>query len=221
MPMLVMLKEHTLPGGETIMVPDRYVRASDFDGKLGQANNPEWKTVAFDESGKVVLPNGAIGFRWGPDGRADQGQWNLEAKEAQHGSEVKLKLSLLEGDAAEQRDAPRSASRTSAASSASISRTTSAERDVLVRTVPVQRIALGKDGEKREALVATVFDLQVANYGVARGLPGELAANELRRRHALHAGLAGAHHRHAARAADHGGAPVRRERATRRRASRW
>ncbi len=45
-----------------------------------------------------------------------------------------------------------------------------------MRTVPVQRIALGKEGEKREALVATVFDLQVANYGVARGLPGELAA---------------------------------------------
>ena len=50
MPMLVMLKEHTLPDGETVMVPDRYVRASDFNGKLGQANNPEWKTVAFDET---------------------------------------------------------------------------------------------------------------------------------------------------------------------------
>ena len=35
---------------------------------------------------------------------------------------------------------------------------------------------------------------------------------ELRRRHAVHAGLAGAHHRHAARAADHRGATVRRER---------
>jgi nitrate reductase alpha subunit len=35
MPMLVMLKEHTLPGGEKIMVPDRYVRASDFEGQLG------------------------------------------------------------------------------------------------------------------------------------------------------------------------------------------
>ncbi len=101
MPMLVMLKEHTLPGGEVVTVPDRYVRASDFNGKLGQANNPEWKTVAFDEGGKVVLPNGAIGFRWGPDGRADQGQWNLEAKEARHGNEVKLKLSLLEGKRSE------------------------------------------------------------------------------------------------------------------------
>ena len=47
---------------------------------------------------------------------------------------------------------------------------------MLVRTVPVQRIALGKAGEERSALVATVFDLQAANYGVSRGLPGELAA---------------------------------------------
>src|SRR5450759_5574040 len=97
MPMLVMLKEHQLPGGETVLVPDRYVRASDFNGKLGAANNPEWKTVALDDSGKLVLPVGAIGFRWGPDGRADEGQWNLEAKEARHGNEVKLKLSVLEG----------------------------------------------------------------------------------------------------------------------------
>jgi nitrate reductase alpha subunit len=145
-----------------------------------QANNPEWKTVASTTDGKVVLPNGAIGFRWGPDGRADEGQWNLEAKEARHGNDVKLKLSVMEGEHPSAWRPPRSASRTSAASSASTSRTTpraaTPANDVLVRTVPVQRIALGKAGEKREALVATVFDLQVANYGVARGLPGELAA---------------------------------------------
>ena len=97
--MLVMLKEHVTPDGETILVPDRYVRASDFDGKLDQVNNPEWKTVAFNENGEIVVPNGAIGFRWGPDGRADQGQWNLEAKEAGGKSDVKLTLSLLEDDA--------------------------------------------------------------------------------------------------------------------------
>ena len=97
MPMLVMLKEHKLPNGETVMVPDRYVRASDFDGAFGASNNPEWKTVALNETGEVVLPNGAIGFRWGPDGRADAGQWNLEAQEASKGSDVKLKLSVMEG----------------------------------------------------------------------------------------------------------------------------
>ncbi len=173
LPMLVMLKEHVLPGGDTVMVPDRYVRASDFNGKLGQTNNPEWKTVAFDESGKVVLPQGAIGFRWGPDGRADAGQWNLEPKEARHGGDVTLKLSVMEGATVHD--------------SAQIGFPyfggihhehfpNNEQGDVLVRTVPVQRIALGKAGEERSALVATVFDLQVAQYGIARGLPGELAA---------------------------------------------
>jgi nitrate reductase alpha subunit len=169
LPMLVMLKQHTLPGGETVMVPDRYLRAADFADKLGQANNPEWKTVAFDEHGKVVLPNGTIGFRWGPDGRADQGQWNLEVKDAQHGHEVKLRLSLLEGG-------PGAATATVGFPYfGGIAREHfdhNPGSDVLVRTVPVERIAVNGG----EALVATVFDLQAAQYGIARGLPGEFAA---------------------------------------------
>ncbi len=179
LPMLVMLKEHVLPGGEKIMVPDRYLRASDFDHQFGQANNPEWKTVAFDEAGQVVLPNGAIGFRWGPDGRADQGQWNLEAKEAQQGSDVKLKLSLLEGDAPDKETAKVGFPYFGGIASEHFPNNVlkGENGDVLVRTVPVQRMALGQKGEQVEALVATVFDLQVANYGVARGLAGELAAS--------------------------------------------
>ena len=181
MPMLVMLKEQQLPSGETVLVPDRYVRASDFADALGASNNPEWKTVAFDDNGQVVLPNGAIGFRWGADGRADEGQWNLEAKEATHGQDVKLKLSLLEGEntsgetakvafpyfgGIEHEHFPNNAKGAAA-------------NNVLVRTVPVQRLVLGKGGKDGKAtLVATVFDLQVANYGVARGLPGELAAKD-------------------------------------------
>jgi nitrate reductase alpha subunit len=174
LPMLVVLKEHTLGDGQTVMVPDRYVRASDFADQLGQANNPEWKTVAMDALGALVLPHGAIGFRWGADGRADAGQWNLEAKDARHDGDVKLRLSLLEGD-------------TPSSDSATVGFpyfggvqnehfTANTQSDVLVRTVPVRRIVLGKKGDKRETLVATVFDLQVAQYGIARGLPGELAA---------------------------------------------
>ncbi|PJC12199.1 MAG: nitrate reductase subunit alpha, partial [Comamonadaceae bacterium CG_4_9_14_0_8_um_filter_60_18] len=180
MPMLVMLKEKVLPSGETVMVPDRYVRASDFNGKLGAANNPEWKTVALDMSGKVVLPNGAIGFRWGADGRADQGQWNLEAKEARHGTEVKLKLTVMEGEQASAETAKVGFPYFGGIVSEHFpnNATGDAANNVLVRTVPVQRISLGKAGDQREALVATVFDLQVANYGVARGLPGEMAARD-------------------------------------------
>ena len=39
------------------LVPDRYLRASDFNGKLGQKNNPDWKTVAFDASGQGCRPS--------------------------------------------------------------------------------------------------------------------------------------------------------------------
>ena len=175
LPMLVMLKEHTTASGEKIMVPDRYVRASDFADRFGQDNNPEWKTVATDTSGKAVLPNGAIGFRWGPDGRADQGQWNLEAKEAQHRKEVKLRLSILEGNAKNPDTAKVGFPYFGGIVSEHFPNNVhgAAGSDVLVRTVPVQRIQ-GKDGE---LLVATVFDLQAANYGIARGLPGELAAD--------------------------------------------
>jgi nitrate reductase alpha subunit len=175
LPMLVLLKEQTLPDGRSVMVPDRYVRASDFNGKLGQANNADWKTVAFDQIGKVVLPHGAIGFRWGPDGRADQGQWNLEAKEARHGNGVKLRLSVLEGEHPSEQVAQVGFPYFGGVETAHFTANHQGG-DVLVRTVPVQRIALGKEGEKREAIVATVFDLQVANYGVARGLAGENAA---------------------------------------------
>ncbi|WP_330447920.1 hypothetical protein FLP41_03245 (plasmid) [Paracoccus marcusii] len=61
MPMLVRLDEN-----DGHLVPGRMLRAEDFDGQLGETNNPDWKTVAYDEaSGQIVAPNGSIGFRWG------------------------------------------------------------------------------------------------------------------------------------------------------------
>jgi nitrate reductase alpha subunit len=175
LPMLVMLKEHVLPNGETTWVPDRYVRASDFNGNLGQGNNPDWKTVAMDTEGKVVVPNGAIGFRWGPEGGPDVGQWNLLNKEARHGNEVSLKLSVLEGSEGDPATATICLPYFASADAPS-DKTRSDGGDVIERTVPVSRIRLGKAGEERYATVTTVFDLLIANYGVARGLAGENAA---------------------------------------------
>ena len=182
MPNLVQLQERKLPDGRTVLVPGAYLRASDFNGKLGQANNPEWKTLAIDESDKIVVPNGSIGFRWGAEGRTDVGKWNLEDKEARNDSDIKLKLSLMEastgGVAADYEigevgfpyfggiDTP----------NFSANKQGAAVNDILVRKVPVRRIKLGKAGEERTALIATVFDLTAANYGVARGIPGENGA---------------------------------------------
>ena len=74
MPMLVRLVKQ----GDRL-VPDRLLRASDFAGDLGETNNPEWKTVAFDETSEsIVVPHGSVGFRWG-----EKGKWNLEEKEAE------------------------------------------------------------------------------------------------------------------------------------------
>ncbi|WP_319239482.1 nitrate reductase subunit alpha [uncultured Propionivibrio sp.] len=177
MPMLVLLKSQTLASGETVMVPDRYVRASDFADALGASNNPEWKTVALDATGEVVLPNGAIGFRWGPEGREDAGRWNLEAKEARDDSEVTLRLSLLEGPNASDEVARVGFPYFGGIKTEHFpNNPQGAGSDVLVRTVPVRRLPLGAGQE--EALVATVFDLQVAQYGIARGLPGEFAARD-------------------------------------------
>ncbi|MBF5002768.1 nitrate reductase subunit alpha [Diaphorobacter caeni] len=171
LPLLVVLKEKTLPDGRKAMVPDRYVRASDFDAKLGQENHPDWKTVAFEQDGRVVVPNGSIGFRWGAEGREDQGLWNLETKEA-GGSEVRLKLSVLEDASVEHSVADVAFPYFGGVESPNFKHNDQ-DGDVLVRRVPVSHLELSGDGIEGRVAVATVFDLLAANYGVHRGLEGE------------------------------------------------
>ena len=160
MPMLVLLRED---GGR--YVPDRYLRASDFDDRLGQGNNPEWKTVGIDEaSGEIVLPSGSIGFRWGESG-ANAGKWNLEKRDARSGAEVKLALTLLGAAGAET--VPVAFPYFGGVANEHF--TANPFKDVLVRNVPARRLTIGG----REVRVATVFDLLAANYGIDRNLGGD------------------------------------------------
>jgi nitrate reductase / nitrite oxidoreductase, alpha subunit len=160
MPMLVMLK-----ADGSRFVPDRYLRASDFDDKLGQGNNPEWKTLAVDEaSGQVVLPNGSIGFRWGETGE-NVGKWNLEKREARAGAETRLALTLL--GTAGAATSPVAFPYFGGVQNEHF--TASPLKDVLVRNVPTRVLRIGG----QELRVATVFDLLAANYGVDRGLGGD------------------------------------------------
>ncbi len=169
LPLLVQLKEQTLDDGSKALVPDRFVRATDFDGSLSQANNPEWKTVGIDATGQVVVPNGSIGFRWGPDGRADQGKWNLEAKEGGAGADVKLKLSLMEANADGSAQAHQVAEVAFPYFGGVVNpHFKSNAQGGAIRRVKVPVTRLGASGP----LVATVFDLQVGQYGVERGLGG-------------------------------------------------
>jgi len=161
MPMLVRLVKQ-----DGHYVPERLLRASDLDGRLGQENNPEWKTLAFDElSGSIVAPQGSVGFRWG-----EQGKWNLEEKDA-GGRETKLRLSLiLDRDHDDEVDVgfPYFGNREHDHFKGTD------HPDVLKRRVPVKAIKTTEG----ETLVATVFDLFIANYGLDRGLGGAQVAKD-------------------------------------------
>jgi len=159
MPFLVRLTER-----DGRIVPDRLLRASDFDAALDQQNNPEWKTVAFDEtSDSVVAPNGTIGFRWGEKG--EKGKWNLE--QTAGGRDTVLSLSVLE-----KRDEVKEVAFPYFGSRHHDYFKGTDHDEILMRNVPVRRVTLA-DGE---AYVATVFDLLCANYGVDRGLGGKNVA---------------------------------------------
>jgi nitrate reductase / nitrite oxidoreductase, alpha subunit len=136
MPMLVRLVKQ----GERY-VPERFLRASDFPDSLNEKNNPEWKTLCIDElTGALAVPNGSIGFRWG-----EAGKWNLEEKG------IKPRLSL-KGEQAVSVAFPYFGG------IAHEHFRSNAQTDILEREVPVKRVG--------EHLVATVYDLFLANYGV-------------------------------------------------------
>lgn len=160
MPMLVMLdkrEDGTYAGG-------RMLRAADLVDSLGEEKNAEWKTIAIDEAtGALCVPQGSMGFRWD-----DSRKWNLEPRKADDGQEFKMQLSLLDGcDEVVEVGFPYFGGLES-------EHFQNVElKDVLLHKLPVKRIQLA-DGS--DALVTTVYDLILANYGIERGLGDENCA---------------------------------------------
>jgi nitrate reductase alpha subunit len=159
-PMLVRLEEK-----DGKLIPGRFLRADDLRGKLGEKNNPEWKTVAWDSNAKgPCAPNGSVGYRWGEDG-----EWNLE--ERAKGADTMLQMSnILEGD----HDDIVGVDFPYFGGEATENFVKCEHPNVLTKNVPVKRIKTGKG----EVIVATVFDLFCANYGLDRGLGGDWVATE-------------------------------------------
>jgi len=163
-PYLVMLD----PREDGTYVNSRFLRASDLADCAGQANNPEWKTLAFDElSGHLIVPNGSIGFRWG-EKEGMVGKWNLEPKEALSGAETQLRLSV---NAIKDAVAPVAFPYFGSTQHPHFACTE--HNAVQVRHVPVKMV---KRADGSEALVATVYDLTLAQYGLDRGLGGDNVA---------------------------------------------
>ena len=147
LPFLVRLEER-----DGTYFAGKFLTASDLGGEQNaqhaefKSEHAEFKTVLLDSAtGEAVVPNGSLGFRFGPEGA---GRWNLDLAEvdpllsAAGGTEAPVPVQLARFDAPDGSAA------------------------VLHRGVPVRRV----NGH----LVTTVLDLMLAQYGVARdGLPGE------------------------------------------------
>ncbi|WJV68817.1 nitrate reductase subunit alpha [Pectobacteriaceae bacterium CE70] len=162
MPMLVLLE----PRNDGYYAAGRLLRAADLIDNLGQDNNPQWKTVAIDEhSGNLTAPQGSIGYRWG-----EQGKWNLEQRDGTSQQDVSLRLSLLgTHDDVVPVGFPYFGGITSEHfNSVGLD-------EILLHQLPVKRLQLA-DGS--DALVASVYDLTLANYGVDRGLQDDNCAKD-------------------------------------------
>ncbi len=159
-PMLVKLEQK----GDRL-VAGRFLRADDLDGKLGEENNPDWKTVALDaKGGKLVAPNGSVGYRWG-----QQGAWNLE--ERAQGADTELLTSLI---LEEHHDDVVGVDFPYFGGEATENFVRCEHPGVLTHNIPVKKIKTA-DGE---IMVTTVFDLFCANYGLDRGLGGDWVAKD-------------------------------------------
>ena len=144
LPFLISLREKN-----GTLVPDKFVTAADLGEK---SEGALFKTVVADSAtGLPHVPNGSLGFRFGPEG---EGKWNLDLEG------IDPALSLLGATNTENVEI-------------SLPRFDIGETEgggVHVRGVPTAKLKT-IHGER---LVTTVFDLLLAQYGVSRpGLPGE------------------------------------------------
>ena len=104
---------------------------------------------------KLVVPNGTMGDRWD-----NEKKWNLHEEDRDTGAKILPQLSVLgQFDEVVEVEFPYFGNERN-------------ER-VMRRMVPAKRVKT-KDGE---VLVATVYDLTLANYAVDRGLGGECASS--------------------------------------------
>jgi nitrate reductase alpha subunit len=126
-----------------------FLRAAELERGEG-IENADWTLCVGDSAGNVRIPHGSLGSRWSKQ----EGNWNLDMRDLVDGGDIDCSLTFLGQE------------------SRMVRFTFEADGEVL-REVPVRRV-MSKDGE---VIVATVFDLLMAQFGVARGLGGDYPAN--------------------------------------------
>ncbi len=134
--------------------PGQLVRANEI-AKLESISNGDWKFLNVDAAtGELVVPKGAVGHRWDTE---KPGDWNMKHENAVDGKPYDPVLTFLnDNDGVVQTQFQEFG----------------LDR-IAKRGVPIKKIAT-KSGE---TIVATVYDLVMAQYGVGRGLEGEYPAD--------------------------------------------
>jgi len=129
--------------------PGRLLRANRIE-QYKDVNNGDWKFLNIDENtGKPVMPKGAMGQRWDKE----EGNWNLKQEDGVDNTPYSPLLTLLD-----QND-----------ETVQVEFTDFGFDNQVLRGVPVRYLDT-VDGKR--VPVTTVYDLIMAQYGVARGLPG-------------------------------------------------
>ena len=149
LPFLITLTENAEHGG---LVPGKFLTEADLQQGSGTTDGDSaqleaaWKTVLLDAgTGKPVVPNGSMGFRYADSGA---GRWNLDLE----GITPALSIRDVDDDEVVEVLLP-------------CFEAADGSGSVLRRGVPVLRIG--------DRIATTVFDLLLAQYGVARpDLPG-------------------------------------------------
>jgi nitrate reductase alpha subunit len=143
-PFLIELQEK-----EGVLTPGRMAKASALD-RYKDEDKADFKYLVWDETSQQPrMPLGTLGFRW----QEQKGEWNLQMKDGQDGSDLAPALTLLEGsDEVIQ-----------------VTFDDFADNKTVQRGVPVRYLqtAAGR------VPVATVYDLLMAQFGVNRELAGD------------------------------------------------
>jgi nitrate reductase alpha subunit len=134
--------------------PGQLLRANRVE-PYNDVENGDWKFLMWDERDeRPKMPQGSSGFRWGKE----KGKWNLLLRDGKDGSVIHPALTFLAGhDEVVQ-----------------VELDDFGEGRVLRRGVPAKRL---KTADGKTVLVATIYDLLMAQYGVGRGLEGDYPAD--------------------------------------------
>ncbi|MDC3413511.1 nitrate reductase subunit alpha [Aquibacillus sp. 3ASR75-11] len=128
---------------------DRFLNSQDIDRNV---QHGDWKTVVFDErTGAYAIPKGTVGSRWD-----DKQNWNLKMEDEDTNEAIDPRLSILgiEDETV----------------TVKLPYFDDYKKEVMTRSVPVKKIE--KDGET--IYVTSVYDLMLANYGIDRGIGGDV-----------------------------------------------